>query len=260
MPLAVSLRSVLERWSRGTLDVYVLEAGVGDVDKAKVAASLPERPACRLHWISVSPDDVRGLSAGLHFSPANYFRLLLPKLLPSLDRVLYLDADTVARADLAPLYALFDEAFPAQACRDYCGTIANPLIHLPSFAEFGLAPDAPYFNTGVLLLNLRAWREEKIAERVLALGREKPETTFFADQTALNLVLHGRIGCLPPEWNAQTVHPKVADGTWGVPYLPQNLDDGKIVHYTSEHKPWGTGKDHPQAALFRDVLSRTAWA
>jgi lipopolysaccharide biosynthesis glycosyltransferase len=261
MPLAVSLRSVLERWGlHKPLDVYVLEAGVSELDKAKVAASLPENAVSNLHWITVSPQDVGGLGVGLHFSSANYFRLLLPKLLPQLDRVLYLDADTVARADLSALFELFDDKHPLQACRDYCGTIANPLIHLPNFAAFGLSADTPYFNSGVLLMNLRLWREEMISEKIMALGRKSPETTFFADQTAINIILKDRIGVLDPEWNAQTIHPKVLDGTWEVPFVPQDLENARIVHYTSEFKPWNLGKNQPMARYFQCVLARTAWA
>ena len=260
LPLAVSLRSVLEHWRGGPLDVFVVESGVSDNDKARVEASLPETEGLRLRWIPVNQDEVQGLSAGLHFSSANYFRLLLPNLLPGLDRVLYLDADTIALADVSRLLALFDDRFDAQACQDYTGTISNPLIRLPNHAAFGLPADALYFNTGVLLMNLRAWRERGIADEVRALGRRNPETTFLADQTPINIVLQGRIGMLPPEWNAQTIHPKVLDGSWGLPYVAQNIDTGKIRHFTSEYKPWTLGRELPGAALFRAVKARTAWA
>jgi lipopolysaccharide biosynthesis glycosyltransferase len=95
---------------------------------------------------------------------------------------------------------------------------------------------------------------------VKELARTRPETTFLADQTPINVVLHGRIGRLPAEWNAQTVHPNVLDGSWAVPFVAQDLERAKIVHYTSEFKPWTLGRELPQAALWREVLARTAWA
>ena len=261
MPLAVSLRTLLEHWIGGrTLDVFVFENGLSAADKRKVENSLPQVSCYNLRWVSVDPAEVTGLPTGLHFSAANYFRLLLPRLLPDLDYVLYLDADTLISDDLGSLFAHYDEKFPLQACQDYCGTISNPLIRLPNYTEFGLAADSPYFNTGVLLMNLKKWREEKIAEKVIRLGREHPETLFFADQTPINVALAGKIGRLPPEWNTQIVHPRVLDGSWKMPFVPQDIAARKILHYTSEFKPWSLGRGLPQAGLFHAVLSRTAWA
>lgn len=261
MPLAVSLRSVLEKWNKDLpLEVFILHAKIPQRTHDKVMASLPENPKLKLSWIPVDLEKVEGLNAGGHYSSASYFPLLLPELLPKeLGAVLYLDADTIARADISELFSLYDDKFAAQACEDYLGTIGNPLVKIAKPEDFGLRKNSPYFNTGVLLMNLKRWRKDGLGSKIIELGRRRPEALAFAARNIINLAISAQIGRLPHAWNAQTGHPKVLDGSQGVPFLPQDLAHAKIVHYTSEVKPWGSGRDMPQAAAFKEIVTRTEW-
>ena len=63
-----------------------------------------------------------------------WYRIFLPELLPDVDRVLYLDADTIAVDSLAPLWEIdLDDS--------YLGAVTNVFqanhVHRP--AELGLA-------------------------------------------------------------------------------------------------------------------------
>lgn len=264
MPLTVCLRSILENRRREVfLDFYVLHSALGDGQKEPVVGSLAGFRDFELHWVPVNNQQIATLSPGLpHVSRATYFRFLAPTLLPShVDVALYLDSDTIALGDVAEVFDLFDPTWAVQACRDFTATMGTPLVQIPRLESFGIDPDAHYFNSGVLLLNLRRWRAEKLAERLLNFAAENPDCLFIADQNTINIVLHGSIGTLPPEWNAQAVYPKLLDGTWKFPYLPQRPPErAKIYHFTSEIKPWNSGREAPGAALFQDFYSRTAWA
>ena len=59
---------------------------------------------------------------------------------------------------------------------------------------------APYFNTGVLLMDLRGWRRERIEDRALEELRAAPQQFRFWDQTVLNPLLRGRVQWLPDFW------------------------------------------------------------
>lgn len=261
LPLAVSLRSVLENWEGPRdLEVIVVHTALPVGSKEKIAAALPPSPLFRLRWVPLDTALVHGLPAVLHLSVATYFRIFLPELLPDLSKVLYLDADVIARADLAPLLELFDPAFPLQACQDQIGFVGNPLAQLPRAAAFGVSEHSTLFNTGVMLMNLDAWRAERLSEKVLSLGRAHPELFSIGDQNPINVALYGRIGRLPPEWNAQIPHPNVTNKIWDCPYVAQDHAGAKIVHYTTEWKPWSIGRQMPVAAYFHEVRARTAWS
>lgn len=264
MPLSVCLRSLLERATDTSVkDIYVLHSELAPGQKEPVHRSLEGLKNFELHWVPVDASLFSALSPGLpHVSRATYFRFLAPSLLPAhVDHLLYLDADLVVLDDVDKLFALYDPALPLQACRDYVGFFDTPIFGLNRLAEFGIDPKAVYFNSGVMLVNLRRWREEGIAKRILDFAAANPDCLSIADQNSINIVLQGRIGALPPEWNTQAIYPKLLDGSWTFPYIPQpSVEAAKIYHYTSELKPWSGGRDFPAARLFHDFHSRTTWA
>ena len=63
--------------------------------------------------------------------------------------------------------------------------------------ERGLDPAAPAFNGGVLLIDNDRWIRHGISAKIAADLRRKPEAARFADQGALNAVLHDRWIALP---------------------------------------------------------------
>ncbi|MGZ3650112.1 MAG: glycosyltransferase family 8 protein [Bdellovibrionota bacterium] len=264
MPLAVCVRSLLEN-SRGDSikDIYILHSELDPGQKKPVHESLAGLKNFELHWIPVDTQLFSQLSPGLpHVSRATYFRFLAPSLLPSsVDTALYLDSDTVVLDDIDKLFSLSDPAWPLQACRDYVGYFDTPILGLNRLADFGIDPKAAYYNSGVLLINMKAWRSQNLAKKILDFAAANPDCLTISDQNSINIVLHGQIGALPDVWNTQAIYPKLLDGSWNFPYIPQPaIEQARIYHYTSELKPWSGGRDFAAAKLFHDFHSRTAWA
>lgn len=168
------------------------------------------------------------------YTEAASLRLLLPELLPELDRILYLDCDIVVRQDIAKLWnetqlgdnylaAVFEAAIEGQAER---------------FRALGCDP-ARYFNSGFLLMNLAQMREEKASERLLEACRVP--YLEFPDQDALNQVCQGRVLPLSPLYNSIRTFfiPKYkpdfvrqyGEGLW------EQVQTDATIHYTGG-KPW----------------------
>ena len=168
------------------------------------------------------------------YSEAASLRLLLPELLPELDRILYLDCDIVVRQDIARLWeetrlgdnylaAVYEAAIEGQAER---------------FRALGCDP-ARYFNSGFLMMNLAQMREEKVSERLLEACRVP--YLEFPDQDALNQVCQGRVLPLSPLYNSIRTFfiPKYkpdfvrqyGEGLW------EQVQKEATIHYTGG-KPW----------------------
>ena len=82
-----------------------------------------------------------------------------------------------------------------------------------------------YFCAGVMSVNLRTMREEEITEQVFAF-LDKYRDAKFADQTALNTILAGRVKLLDQRWQTQTL------------LLPSGrLSTPVVLHYANE-VPW----------------------
>ena len=115
-----------------------------------------------------------------------FYRLSLGELLPHLNKIIYLDADTLCLKDLSNLYNL-----------NFMGKIF--LGKILSFKSEG-----PKFelNTGVLVLNLFEMRKMKIEEKVLTLLNQGFRDPVYHDQAIINIYFKKYIGFIPLEYNA----------------------------------------------------------
>jgi lipopolysaccharide biosynthesis glycosyltransferase len=232
-----------------------------------------------LHTLGISPENLRVLDIsdripeGLpsrsphntYISQTTYARFLAPQLARgSSDRILYLDADTLVRGSLEPLLSLPMGGRPAAAVRDrIIGTVSHPQ-GLPNWRDLELAPDAPYFNAGVLLIDSQLWRENQITERLYAYCFGRGDDLELFDQEALNAVLGREILALNPDYNMFTNHlcNETVPGEAPLqrdPLSPEDMASARIIHYIGHLKPWKPG-DTPslETDMFFEALDRTS--
>lgn len=156
-----------------------------------------------------------------------YARMLLPDLLPAdVRRVIYLDCDVLVRSPIEALYDIDLGGQPLGAVRD---AIA-PFIALrrDMVQNLGIFDGAdPYFNSGVLVIDLDQWRRIDLGAEIDALAQRNILGRLYFDQDLLNLIFRGRWHQLPWRWNtidADAAHEAL---------------DPAILHYTKPAKPWG---------------------
>ena len=192
-------------------------------------------------------------------SSAVLYRLRIADLLSELDRVIYLDADTMVLASLRPLWEEDLEGKPIAAVRD---------IGYPSFAgiiawrELELEPAAQYFNSGVLVIDLDRWRELNIGLAAVDLGAR--HEFRFRDQCALNVVCMNNWHRVPARWNVQRGHFSPDGPPWAIEgYEPMTdaLADPAIMHFCNPrwNRPWLVECDHPYRERWFEALDATPW-
>jgi lipopolysaccharide biosynthesis glycosyltransferase len=198
-------------------------------------------------------------AVGTELTAGVYARLLIGDLLPTgWDRVAYLDSDTITRRPLTDLWNTDLGGNLLGAVRDdYIPTIASP-YGLPSWRQRGLDPDLPYFNSGVMLIDLDLWRRTRLGEQALQYLAEHRGDIRLFDQDALNAVAAGQWRQLDTVWNVT--------GYWRKPHRRTGrhrdiLTAARIRHFAGYGKPWEPEPlDVPDAGLFFDSLARTDWA
>lgn len=213
-------------------------------------------------FLRVDLAEIRRMPVSEYVSHSTYLRLILPAVLPADEqRAIYLDSDLVVQRDLGELWdlplggalvlAAQDVGFPCldaekglpnyAACKPYL-TGERPI---PNYAELGLPPDAPYFNGGVMLVDLAGWRAEQLSERMLRFLEEHREHALHWDQYALNALLVGRWGRLDLRWNAPLALKKYPTGE-ASPFDPEEYrlarEEPWVIHYVGAYKPWYWGR------------------
>lgn len=249
MPLATTMRSLVEaNTASWPLEVFVLSGGFSEASRIRVERSLPSG-AARVHWLNVDLAQYAGFATLPHISTATYARLLIPKLFPAeVRRVLYLDADMLVLADLRDLWATDLRGKPLGAVTD----LIDGIVKQGETGWEDVPRVAAYFNAGVLLMDLDAWRGERVSERALEYLMQHPDTRM-ADQDALNVACDGRWERLEARWNVACHR----HGDIGA--LPASDRPG-IAHFITFRKPWIARYRSANARFYDAFRQRTCFA
>ncbi|HEX7792651.1 MAG TPA: glycosyltransferase family 8 protein [Afipia sp.] len=218
---------------------YLLDAGISESNRDLLRRYAGER-AMDLHIIPCG--DILKARLPMMSNLGTYARWLVPELLPeTLDRVIYLDADIAVIDTLDELYASDLANYPVAAVED-----GNADVLRIESESHGTIFDH-YFNAGVMVMNLRQWRSEGIAAQVFAFAAANPHKLPLSDQSALNVVLHGRSRKLDQTWNFFKAHEIET-----LPRLP------RVVHFVSATRPdrWA---ESPFAELYKFHRDQTPW-
>lgn len=195
-----------------------------------------------------------------HISIAAYYRLLLPSILPQhLTKVLYFDCDMLVVDDLQPLYNLAIEDYSTAVVADMFyndETITNRLLYNVT---------DHYYNSGMLLINLKYWREHSISRKLLAFITEHKDLCIAHDQDALNAVLHGTILTAPARYNIQLDFLKKEPSNMVIAdkdVFDDALASGHnpcVIHFTGPSKPWKYQCFNPYGPLWDFFQGQTIW-
>src|SRR4051812_29813504 len=122
----------------------------------------------------------------------------------------------------------------------------------------------PYFNTGVLVMNLPAWRGTGMAQRALRYAAEGAPLRW-ADQDALNAVLDNWFE-LESRWNVQhgnLFSPCYQPDTPRTAALYHDRRDlyaaAAVLHFVGRAKPWSHLCTAPGTAAWVRSLVRSGW-
>lgn len=261
VPLATAVASLtryLGPEREATIWVLDLDAEACTRPRVERALRRHARGNVELEWLRVSHASIGNLETTGHLVPVTYARLLLPSLLPDeIDVVVYLDSDLVIRDDVSELTQVELGALALAAVPDYSvQEVGGPRSGIGDLTS--KPRDATYFNCGVIVMNLEAWRADGLADRVLSFA-QRHSPLKHADQDALNAVVT-EWQELPLHWNVQSnihwlQHPLHTDlETTLERERPALLDSAPILHFSGPSKPWQPWYRSPDARQWRRML------
>lgn len=264
--LAVALESLLVHHRHiDQLRVHILSNGLSEASQQKLQA-LARRHHRTFHIMSMPElERFTGIPVACQskITATAYYRLFIADMLPEVDRVLYLDCDTFV---CEPLDALFYKPL-----ENSCAAVSEPWSpHLKK--RLGLSRPDENYNSGVLLIDLAAWRRENLQEAFQGYIQRQDGKVYFEDQGVLNMVLKGKIDKMPLRYNVTTPYyaygPKGTSIACGcmIPYseaeVREAINRPAVVHFTNCYvaaRPWVEGSRHPYAGEWLKLKANTPW-
>lgn len=263
---AVTMVSVLR--NNKNVKFFLLTEGLSTKNQ-KLLQNLVSQNGGRLKILTINNDILRHVPmpqniSVSHISVATYYRLFVASLLPSgIDKILYLDCDIVVRENLTELYSTEMDGYALAAVFQDDAL----LLQGDEFERLGIPSEQGYFNAGVLLINLKYWRDNIVENKLLNYIQANYLNIKFHDQDTLNAVLGKMTLCLPCKWNMLSVF--LTKGLYKftskrcAKYRDEILSgSGKnpiIVHFVSRPKPWEWTCSHPYKSEYYKFLDYTPY-
>ena len=255
-PTIVSITSILENGSSHTYYIFYLlvdKKTFKKENKEKFVNLESRYERCEINIIEISDENFQNANTK-RYPLATYYRLILADLLPDINRIIYLDGDTLIYTDLSEMYNL------DMGNNIILGFVDNSY---KKAEEFGIKT-YKYIVAGVLLINLKKIRKENFTAKFFEFMDKNQDKLTQEDQTVINIVLHGRIGFLPPKfgiWNFVNKEAVLRHNNYGNENLGIKAYDEKeilkawnipsIIHYVRA-KPWKVRTKHTHVQFHED--------
>lgn len=175
-------------------------------------------------------------------NPLNYARSYLGDIIdPCVDRVIYLDSDLVLVDDIQKLWSVELAGSRVIGAPEYCQAnftnyFRDSFWSDPIFSRVFGSRRPCYFNTGVMVMDLRRWREgnyRRKIERWMEVQRER-RIYDLGSLPPFLLVFAGKIEPIEHRWNQ---HGLGGDNVMG---SCRSIHPGPVslLHWSGKGKPW----------------------
>ncbi|WP_442794613.1 glycosyltransferase family 8 protein [Pelobium manganitolerans] len=244
VPFTVTLTSILENNKDLEIQAFVLHE-LGHNDTLELACKF-FKDKYNLEIASISFEDkyFNDFHIAEHITKAGYFKLLLGQMIPeSVSCGLYIDCDIAVTGSLKEFCTLdfYDDAkgeeTPLCAVTDVRATKEITRLNKAG------ANLVSYFNTGVFFANLKKWRADNAAEKMIAIGQQYDKNLVYVDQDVMNVYFKTNYKELNDKYNADAAVKHVQ--------LPV------ILHYHGISKPWHFVDNSPYKHIYRKYLKMT---
>lgn len=247
---AQCMKTILRRGGADRYDLYILHSDLTAEDEAAIRQVLRPADSCTL--VEVPDQLFEGFPTTGRYPLQIYYRLAAPLLLPAeLDRILYLDVDTVILNSLEPLYT-----------SDFGGTAFMACSHTRKFmdkvnqARLGLEEGVHYLNSGVLLMNLTLLRQLVRLETIRDYAEQYRRRLILPDQDILTALFGDK--ALVLDSRIYNMTDRLYLRCSASPAQRLSLDwverNTVVVHYLGRPKPWQKNYIGPLGVFYRRAV------
>ena len=261
MPYGIMLESLFTNNKGENIQIYaIIDEDVTEDDKIKLDNIIRKYHALIDYVLFPHNDNIHlpDMSRD-RLTRAAFFRLFSASLLSKeVTKILYLDGDIIIMDNLRSLWETdIDNVAVAGIMDQWQNNTWYNRLHYSN--KLG------YINSGVLLINLKYWREHQVESRFISFVKNHPERIKQHDQDIINYVLREEKLLLSLRYNVQNAHYYRPEYSmldyWSME--SEILDAQKypvILHFAGAIKPWNFECKHPRAKDFDYYKKKTIWA
>jgi lipopolysaccharide biosynthesis glycosyltransferase len=243
-PMATAIASLLANNPDYAFRIFAVVSDDAAEERERIFATVQSFSNAAITFRKYDCATLQGFPFNQRITLDAYIRLFLDDILdPDIDRLIYLDCDLIVCGDIGELWRTpLGEGQVLGAAQD---PFSENLLAL------GLSQDDPYYNSGVLLIDVRRWKALGMTEKLVQYILRNAPILRYHDQDAINAVLCGRIHSLPLKWNFSPRHADAGPEMCGLSTAEfrEVRSRPAIVHFTGL-KPW-LNETHYRKSYYR---------
>lgn len=249
MPTHVVIYSISENLGKDDSCVYVIHIctfGLNEANRRLLDGLHLENIRIVRHDFSpdIYAEKFSRISQSTHVTPVALIKFDLPNIFMNIDELLYLDSDIIIQKPIESLFEYNISDYYVAASFEFW----RYLTEVYAFSAFSM-PDF-YFNSGVMLLNLKKMREDGIPQKLwqakFGQFNDRRKKEKMMDQDAFNAVCAENCLPLPIKYNCNCWFTRGIDiaqvnEVYGTNYrsCEELKDDCIVIHYVGKSdKPW----------------------
>ena len=259
IPTGVMFYSVCKNNVGEELNFYlIVDGSVTEKQKQSIENEIKKFEKTTIHFFKVDIKEIEEylVVVAPNFPKSIYYRLLLSDILPKdLDKILYLDGDIIVRHSLKELWNTDISNYSL-------GAVVNQTNGKKFWERLKYPKEKGYFNSGVLLVNIKYWRENCLSNKFIDYLKHNSDSLVNPDQDVLNYVLQDSKILLPERYNVQEffyyVDREIVDCENSAE-IDKYIFNPTILHFTG-NKPWHFYCLHPLKSIYYMYKAQTQWA
>ena len=206
MPLLAALIKSIEvnHKTEEHIHFFILDDGISGRNKTKLTGSVSSE-VFTIHWIA--KDTVIPAGMSIPYDNSSYpliihMRMFIPYFIPEeYEKVIYMDVDMIVNDDISELWKTDLNGYTIAAVIDVRIREFGNSHAVENYKQLGFAPDTKYFNTGLLLMNTRKWREEDLTPKIFKCIDDNRKFANYPDQYGLNVVFANQWLQIDTKWS-----------------------------------------------------------
>lgn len=257
--MLASIISLIENSGIAKINLHIITADFSDEDYKRIEAILDNYSSVDYDFYPLEDFNINRFGIpdwrGTQIANARlFFQDILGKKIADIDKLLYLDSDTIVVDDLNDLANYNDSSLAA----------VKDLVKKRAIEYLGVPV---YYNSGVLYVNVDSWIKNSFQDMLLESIEGIRDDLSFPDQDILNLALAREIDSLPAMYNVGPIEFAFSDifnniyfntkiRQVGVEEIKMAHEHPKILHAYGygNIKPWTNNSINPFNEKFMEYL------
>ncbi len=248
----ILLKSIMKSNPNEKFIVYILNKELKKHEKELILSSI-KNSNIEIEFIKIDNKEINNFPVYEKRYPVEiYFRLFASKYLPkTIDKILYLDVDTVVINSLNELYNMdFENNLFIGATHIRKG------LHKFHSIRFGVNEKNIYVNTGVLLMNLKELRNIPVEDEVIDFVKKNKNKLMLPDQDIIYALYGNRVKKVSALLfnlgdKELRLHNLYENDNIDINWVKKNT---VVIHYYGRNKPWNKNYDGILNVFYNELI------